>query len=113
MKERHLEDNEENPLKELENIKFKSFEELEHQCFNDVKLEAFQKKHLKEFRDVELKEFKEFLEDSKTDRSIENLKLELNSKDTIKNILKELRDIGINGKLHLKLLRMLKREVQK
>ena len=62
---------------------------------------------------IELKKFKEFVEDSKTDRSIENLKLELNSKDTLKNIIKELQDIGINGKLHLKLLKILKRENQK
>ncbi len=107
MNDSYFEDNE----KELENIKLKSFEELEHQCFNDIKLEDFQEKHLKEFEDVELKEFEEFLESSKTDRSIENLKMELNSKDALKNIIKELQDIGINGKLHLKVLRMLKREV--
>ncbi len=113
MKNDKSKNNDDDPLKELENIKLKSFEELERQCFNDIKLEDFQQKHLKEFNDVELKEFKEFIEDSKTDRSIENLKLELNSKDTIKNIIKELQEIGINGKLHLKLLRRLKREVQK
>ncbi len=109
MNDSYFEDNE----KELENIKLKSFKELEHHCFNDIKLEDFQNKHLKEFNDVELREFKGFIEDSKTDRSIENLKMELNSKDAIKNIIKELQDIGINGKLHLKLLRMFKREVQK
>jgi len=113
MSDKRPENKEENPLKELENIKLMSFEELEHQCFNDIKLEDFQKEHLKEFEDVELTEFKEFVEASKTGESIENLKIELNSKDALKNIIKELQDIGINGKLHINLLKRLKREVQK
>lgn len=113
MKSKRSGNQEENPLKELENIKLKRFEELEQQYFSDIKLEDFQKKHLKEFNDVELKEFKEFIDDSKTGRSLENLKLELISDDTIKNIIKELHDTGINGKSSLKLLEMLKREVQK
>ena len=108
MKNSYSENGDENFLKELENIKLKSFKELEHQYFKD-NLDDFQKKHLKEFQDVELKEFKEFIEDSKADRSIENIRLELNSKDVLNKIIKELQDMGINGKLHLKLLRMLKR----
>ena len=110
MKPPYSEKDEEDPLKELENVKLKSFKELEQQYFKDS-LDDFQKKHLKEFQYVELKEFQEFIEDSKTDRSIENLKLELNSRDALKKIIKELHDIGINGKLHLKLLEMLKRGI--
>lgn len=103
------ENNEENSF---EDIKLKGFKELEYQYFSDTKLKDFQKERLNEFNDKELKAFKEFVNDSKTDISIENLKSELNSDDVIKNILKELRDMGINGKLHLNLLERLKREVQ-
>lgn len=113
VKNKHPENTEKNPLNELDKIKLKGFKELEHQYFSDIKLEDFQKERLKEFDDVELKAFNEFVEDLKTDISIENLKLELNSKDTIKNIMNELKDIGINGKTPLKLLKTLKREIQK
>ncbi|MEL7669591.1 hypothetical protein [Methanobacterium sp.] len=113
MKNKHSKNKEENPLKELDKIKVHSFKELEHEYFNDMKFEDFQKERLKEFDKKELKDFKEFVEDSKMDSSLENLKLELNSDDTIKNILKELKDIGINGKRQLKIITMLKKEIQK
>lgn len=113
MKNKNSGNKEENPLKELDKIKLHSFNELEHKYFNDINLKDFQKERLKEFDKKELKEFKEFVEDSKTDISLENLKLELNSDSTIKNILKELKDIGINGKRQLKIITMLKKEVRK
>ncbi len=113
MKNRHSENKEENPLKELDKIKLDSFKEMEHEYFSDIKLEDFQRERLKEFNKKELQEFKEFIEDSKTDTSLENLKLELNSDDAIKNILKELKDIGINGKRQLKIITMLKKEIRK
>ncbi len=113
MKNKYSENKEEDPLKELDKLKLYSFKELEHQYFNDIKLEDFQKEQLKEFDKKELKEFKKFVEDSKADTSLENLKLELNSDNTIKNIIKELKDIGINGKRQLKIIKMLKGEVRK
>ena len=113
MKNKNSGNKEENPLKELDKIKLHSFDELEHKYFNDINLEDFQKERLKEFDKKELREFKEFVKDSNTDISLENLKLELNSNDTTKNILKELKNIGINGKHQLKLITMLKKEVRK
>ena len=113
MKNKHSENKEKSPLKELDKIKLHSFNELEHEYFSDMKLEDFQRERLKEFNKKELREFKEFVKDSKTDTSLENLKLELNSDDTLKNILKELKDIGINGKRQLKIITMLKKEIRK
>ena len=113
MKNRHFENKKEYHSKELDEFKLKGFKDLQHQYFNDIKLEDFQKERLKEFNNVELKSFKEFMDELEVNKSIENLKVELNSKDTIKNILKELQDIRINGKQHLKLLKMLKREIPK
>ena len=113
MKKRKSENKGKNPLKEIDKIKLHSFKELEHKYFNDINLEDFQKERLKEFDKKELKEYKEFVKDSKTDISLENLKLELNSNDTTKNILKELKNIGINGKHQLKLITMLEKEVRK
>ena len=113
MNNEYSKNNEENPLKELDKIKLYSFKELEHQYFNNINLNGFQKEQSKEFNDEELKDFKGVISDLKTNISLENLKLELNSDDAIKNILKELKNIGINGKRQLKLLKMLKKEVQK
>ncbi|MGB9978208.1 hypothetical protein [Methanobacterium sp.] len=113
MNNKYSESKEENPLKELDKIKLYSFKELEHKYFDDIKLEDFQKERLKEFDKKELKDFKGLIKDSKTDRFLENLKLELNSENAIKNILKELKDIGINGKRQLKIITMLKKEVRK
>lgn len=113
MKDKHPRNKEENPLKELDKIKLHSFDELEHNYFNDMKLEDFQKERLKEFDKKELEDFKRFVKNSKTDISLEDLKLKLNSDNTIKNIIKELKGIGINGKHQLKLITMLKKEVRK
>lgn len=109
MKNKHGKNKKENPLKELDIIKLKKFEDLENQYFSDIKLEDFQKERLKEFNDIELGAFKEFIKDSKTDICVENLKLELNSDDTIKSLLKDLQSIGIDGKGPLRLLKMLKK----
>lgn len=113
MKNKNSKNKEETPLKELDKIKLCSFKELEHKYFEDINLKDFQKERLKEFDKKELEEFKGLVKDSKTDTDLENLKLELNSDDPIKNILKELKDIGINGKRQLKIIEMLKKEVRK
>ena len=113
MKNKYSENKEENPLKELDKIKLYSFKELEHQYFNDMKLEDFQREKLKEFNEKEKQDFKGFIDNSKTDTSLETFKSELNSDDAIKNIIKELKDIGINGKRQLKIINILKKEVQK
>ncbi len=97
-------------LKELDEIKLKSFKELESEEFNDIKLEDFKKSRLDEFHNKELEDFKNFLDNSKITIIIESLKNELNSDDATKNILKELKDIGLNGRESLKILEMLKKQ---
>lgn len=113
MKNKNSENKDEDPLKELDKIKLDLFNELEHKYFKDMKFEDFQKERLNEFNEKELKDFKGFVENSKIDTSLENLKLELNSDDAIKNIIKKLKDIGINGNRQLKIISMLKKEVRK
>jgi len=113
MKNKYSENKRENSLKELDKIKLYSFKELEHQYFNDMKLEDFQREKLKEFNEKEKQDFKGFIDNSKTDTSLETFKSELNSDDAIKNIIKELKDIGINGKRQLKIINILKKEVRK
>lgn len=91
-------------------IKLKTFKELESEEFSDIKLENFKKSMLDEFHNKELEDFKNYLDDSKTRRSIENLRTMLNSNEAIKNILKELNDIGLDGTISLYILEMLKKQ---
>ena len=101
----------ENFLEELDKIKLKGFKELENQDLSDCNLDHFKKSRLNEFNENELKNFKNFIEESKTDRNIENLKLELNSDDALKSIVKELESIGINSKGPLNILEQLKKSI--
>lgn len=112
MKEGKSKKNTENPLKELDKIKLKKFKELEDEELMDFDLDAFRKSRLNEFNEKELKEFKRYVKESKTDINIENMKLELKSKDTLKNIIKELESMGINGETPLKLLKMIKKGIE-
>lgn len=112
MKEGKSKKNTENPLKELDKIKLKKFKELEDEELMDFDLDTFRKSRLNEFNEKELNEFKRYVKESKTDINIENMKLELKSKDTLKNIIKELESMGINGEPHLKLLKMIKKGIE-
>jgi hypothetical protein len=94
--------------KDRVSFKFKSFKELENDEFSDIKLDDFKKAQLSEFKNKELKDFKKILNNWKTDKTIENLRCRLNSDDVIKNTLKELDKIGLDGRLPLKLLKMIK-----
>ena len=109
MRNKKSKEKDENPLKELDQIELKDFKELEDQDLKDFNLDQIKKTHLQEFKDHELKDFKIYVEESKTDRNIENLKLELKSEDECKNVLNELESIGINGKPPLKLLKKIKK----
>lgn len=95
-------------MKDIPLIKFKKFEELEADEFGHIKLDDFKKSMLNEFKNKELEDFKNYLEYAKTDISIEELRSELNSDTAIKNVLKELKSIGLNGKASLELLKRLK-----
>lgn len=90
-------------------VRFKSFKELEKDEFKDIKLDDFKKSRLNEFKNKEKIDFKRFLEHSKLTRSIENLRTQLNSDNAIKNVLKELEDIGLDGRPSLKLLKIIKK----
>lgn len=111
MKYKLLKRSGENPLNELDEIKIKGFEELENQDLKDFNPDNFRKSRLKEFNDCELKDFKNFVEESRTDRDIENLKLELNSRDAIENIIKELESIGISSEGPLNILKRIKKSI--
>lgn len=111
MKRKDSEDKKGDLPEESKNIKLKEFKELENQDLKDFNVGDFKKSRLEEFRDTELKDFKEFVKNSKSDRDLENLKLELNSDDTIENTIKDLKKIGINGEPQLKLLKRLKRGI--
>jgi hypothetical protein len=111
MKDKRSKKKDENPLKELDTIKLKGFKELENQDLKDVNLEEFKKSRKREFNEQELNDFKKYIEDSKTDRNIENIKLELNSDDTLKNTIKDLESIGINGRGPLKILERIKKDI--
>lgn len=87
----------------------KSFKELEEEEFKDIKLDDFKKSQLNEFREKELADFKKFLKNSKMDINIEKMRSMLNSDDDIKKIIKELDEIGLDGRASLKLLDMLKK----
>jgi len=91
--------------------KFKSFKELEEEEFKDIKLDDFKKSQLNEFKEKELTNFKRFLKYSKMDITIENLRYRLNSNDTIKKLLQELDKIGLDGRVSLKLLEVIKKQV--
>ncbi len=86
-------------------IKYKSFKELEEEEFKDIKLDDFKKSRLKEFKEKELIDFKRFLKNSKMDINIQNLRSRLKSDDAIKKVIKELDDIGLDGRAPLKLLK--------
>ncbi len=92
----------------LDSIKFKKFEELEKDEFNEIKLDDFKKAQIDEFKNKELNDFKNYLDYTKTDINIEDLRSKLNSDNAIKNILKELESIGLDGQASLKLLKRLK-----
>ena len=109
MKIKKSKENKKNPLKELDNIKLKDFKEIENEDLDDFNLDNFKKSRLDEFKSDELENFKNFVEGSKTDRSIENIKLELKSDEELKNTLKDLEEIGINGEITLKLLEKIKK----
>jgi hypothetical protein len=109
MKDKKSKEDKKNPLKELDKIKLKGFKELEDQEFNEVNLDDFKKSRLEEFNEHELKDFKNYIEESKADRNIETLKLELKSDDTLKNTLKDLESIGIDGRGPLELLKKIKK----
>jgi len=109
MKGKKPKDQDENPLKDLDKIELKKFKELEDEDLKDFDLDDFKKSRLNEFKDSEFEEFKNYVKESKDDRNIENLKLELESDDALKSALKELESIGIDGTNHLKLLEKIKR----
>ena len=109
MKDKKSKNKEENPLNELDEIKLKDFKQLEEMDLKDCNLDYFKKSRLNEFKECELNCFKGYVKDSKIDRNIENLKLELRSDDALKNILKELESIGINGSKQLELLEKIKK----
>ncbi len=111
MKKKDSEDKKGDLPEESKDIKLKEFKELEDHDLKDFNVGDFKKARLEEFKDTELKDFKEFVKNSKSDRDLENLRLELNSDDVIKNTLKDLKKIGIDGKPHLKLLKRLKRGI--
>ncbi len=109
MKIKKSKENKKNPLNELDNIKLKDFKEIENEDLDDFNLDNFKKSRLDEFKSDELENFKNFVEGSKTDRSIENIKLELKSDEELKNTLIDLEEIGINGEITLKLLEKIKK----
>lgn len=109
MKNKKSKDNKKNPSKELDNIKLKDFKQIENEDLKDFNLDNFKKSRLDEFKNEELENFKNFVECSKTDRTIENLKLGLKSDEELKNTLKDLESIGINGEIPLKLLEKIKK----
>ena len=109
MKNKKSKNKEENPLDVLDKIKLMDFKQLEEKDLKDCNLGYFKKSRLDEFKEYELKYFKDYVEDSKVKSKIENLKLELESDEACKNILKELESIGINGNKQLNLLKKIKK----
>ena len=95
-------------MKDKSFFTFKKFKDIEAEEFNEINLDDFKKSQLNELKEKELPDFKNFLDNSNTDISIENLRTELNSDEAIKNVLKELEDIGLDGRAPLKLLKTLK-----
>lgn len=109
MKGKKPKDQDENPLKDLDKIELKGFKELEDEDLKNFDLDDFKKSRLSEFKEREFKEFKNYVKESKDDRNIEELKLKLKSDDALKNTLKELDSIGIDGTKQLKLLERIKK----
>lgn len=104
-----MKDKKPNQDNSFDSIKLKGFKQLEKDDLKDLDPEEFKKIRLDEFKDEQIKDFKEFIDDSKFSRNLEDLKIELNSDNSTKEIIKELESIGIDGKGPLKLLEKIKK----
>ncbi|MGB9937286.1 MAG: hypothetical protein ACPK7O_06155 [Methanobacterium sp.] len=111
MKRENSKPNGEEILRELGKIKLKGFRELENEDLKNNNLEDFKKCMQNEFKNYELKEFKKYVDEVKDQKTVEDIKIELNSNNAVKETIKDLESIGIDGKGPSIILKIAKRNI--